>query len=112
MQRRLQDIRDDEIKARPPMVRRLGAELDYNRMSVQICVRLGTRQRDGIDVRPDNQASTASPGDPGKQARTGSNIQNRFWLTLPAKQVHGCGTQTRGRVRSVPKHGGKAWRLR
>jgi hypothetical protein len=33
-------------------------------------------------------------------------------LTLPAKQVHGCGTQTRGRVRSVPKHGGKAWRLR
>jgi hypothetical protein len=84
MQRRLQDIRDDETKACSPMVGRLGAELDCNRMSVQICMRLGARQRDGIDVRPDNEASATSPGDPGKHARTGSNIQNRFWLALPA----------------------------
>jgi hypothetical protein len=33
-------------------------------------------------------------------------------LTLPAEQVHGGSTQTRGCVRPVPKDCGKAWRLR
>jgi hypothetical protein len=33
-------------------------------------------------------------------------------LTLPAKQVHGCGTQSRGRVRSVPEYGRTIWRPR
>lgn len=81
-------------------------------MSVQVCVRPGTGQRDGIDIRPNNQASAASPGDPGKHARTGSYIQNRCRLPLPAKQVDGCGTQACGWVRSVPKDCGKTWSLR
>jgi hypothetical protein len=36
------------------MIGRFGAELDPNRMSIEIRVRLGARQHDGIDVRPDN----------------------------------------------------------
>jgi hypothetical protein len=55
-------------------------------------VRVGARQRGGIDVRPHNQPSAASSGNPGKHTCTGSHIQNRSWLTLAAKQVHGCGT--------------------
>ena len=81
-------------------------------MSVQIGVGLGARQRDGIDIRADNQASAASSGNPGKHTGTRSYIQNRFRLPLPAEQVHGGGTQTRGCVRPVSKDCGKAWRLR
>jgi hypothetical protein len=92
MQWRLQNIHDHEIKTRSPMIGRFGAELDFNRMSIEIRVRLGAGQRNGIDVRPDNQPSATSSGDPGKHAGTGSYIQNRFWLTLAAEQVHGCGT--------------------
>jgi hypothetical protein len=74
------------------MIGRFGAELDFNRMSIEIRVRLGAREGNGIGIRPDNQPSAATSGDPGKHTRTGSYIQNRFWLALAAKQVHGCGT--------------------
>ena len=89
MQRRFQDIRDHKIKARAPMIRRFAAELDFNPMSVQVCVRLGTRQRDGIDVCPDDETSAARSGDPGKHSRTRSYVQYRFHLPPPAKEVHG-----------------------
>jgi hypothetical protein len=89
MQRRFQDIRYHKIEARPPVIRRFAAELDSNPMSVQLCVRLGARQGDGIDVCSDDEPSTASSGDPGKHARTRSYVQNRLGLTPPAKQVHG-----------------------
>jgi hypothetical protein len=47
------------------MIGRLSAELDCNRMSVQVSMRPGARQRDGIEIRANNQASAASAGDPG-----------------------------------------------
>jgi hypothetical protein len=89
MQGCFQDVRDHEIKARAPMIWRFAAELDFNPVSVQVCVRLGTRQRDGIDVCPDEELSTASSGDPGQDSRTSSYVQHRFHLPPPAKQVHG-----------------------
>ena len=66
------------------MIGTFGSEMDLNRMSIQICMRLGARQRDGIDVRSDDEASTASPRDPGKHSRTGTYVQNRLRLALPA----------------------------
>jgi len=89
LQRRLQDIRDHEIKACAPMIGRLGAEPDCNRMSVQLCMRWAR------DMRRDRYPCQQS-GEHRGRGRSGQStpvpvptFQNRFWLTLPAKQIHG-----------------------
>jgi len=83
-----------------------GAEMDLNRMPVEVGVRPGAGESVGIDVRARDRAHTTSPGYTGKHASTGSYIQNRLRLTLPAKQVDGCGAQARGRMRTVTEYRG------
>jgi hypothetical protein len=106
LQRRFQNVRDHEIKARAPVIRRFTAEVNFNPMVVQVRMRLGARHSDGIDICSDDAASAAGTGDSGKDSRTRSNVQNRLRWAPPAKHIHGCGTQPRGRVRSVSEDSG------
>ena len=103
-QRPFKNIRYHEIKARAPVIGGVAAESNLNLVAVQVCVHLGAGQGDSINVGSDDELSTASTSDAGKNSRTGSHIQNRLRPLLPAKQVHRCGTQPRGCVRSVAKY--------
>jgi len=104
LQRSFQNIRHHEIKARAPVIGGFAAELNLNRVAVQVCVHMGARQGDSINVGSDDEPGTASTGDAGKDCRTCSHIQNRLRSLLPANQVHRRGTQSRGCVRSVAEY--------
>ena len=101
---RFQDIGHDEVK-RSTLIGSRVTEMDINRVRIQVRVRPGTAQRLGIDVGTDDPARATSPGNPGEHAGTRSYIQNPLRLPLPTKQVHGGGTQARGRVRAVTEYG-------
>ena len=105
-QRRFQNVRDHEIEARAPMIRRFAAELNFTPVVVQLSMRLGARHGDGIDIRPDDPASAAGTGDSSKDSRTRSNVQDRLRWAPAAKHIHGCSTQPRSRVRSVSEDSG------
>ena len=83
-QRLLQDVRDHEVKPGAAMIGGRATEVDLNRMSVQLRVRLGASQCDGIDVRCHDEAGTAFSCDSGKHPCTGSYVQHCFRLPLPA----------------------------
>ena len=102
-ERRFQDIGDHEIEARAPMIGRFGTEMDFDPMSIERSVRVGAGQRNGIDIGTDYEARATCARDTGKQPRTGSYIQYRFRLPLPAIQVNTRGAQACRRVRSIPE---------
>lgn len=102
-ERRFQDIGDHEIEARAPMIGCFGAEMDFDPMSIERGVRVGAGQRNGIDIGTDYEACATRARNTGKQPRTGSYIQYRFRLPLPAIQINSRRAQACRRVRSIPE---------
>ena len=103
-QRGLQNVGDDEIEARTPMIGRFGTEVDFDPMSIERGMCVGAGQCNRIDVGAGYETRTARSRNTCKQPRTGSYIQYRFRSSLPAMQVDGRRAQACGRVRSVPEH--------
>jgi len=87
------------------MIGRLGAEVDFDPMSIERRVCVGAGQRNRIDVGSGYEACTPRSCNTCKQPRAGSYIQHRFRLALPAEQVDSRGAQACGRMRSIPEHG-------
>ncbi len=72
--------------------------MDLDRVSIEVGVRLGARERDRIDIRRHDESGAARSRNPRKHSATRTYIQNGFRLPLPAQEIDSRSAQARGGV--------------
>ena len=86
------------------MIGRLGAEVDFDPVSIERRVCIGAGQRNRIDVGTDYEACPTRSRNACKQPRAGSDIQYGLWFALPTEQIDSRGAKACGRMRSIAEH--------